>query len=80
MVCNGLWAPEVSDAVQNQPGLWPVGLGQSSLPPCSLVLREMFSGGQIFKCLRIEAYFMENRNAGLPPLELCTVQFRAAKG
>lgn len=73
MVCNGLWALEVSDALQNQPNLWSVGLGQSSLPPFSLVFHKMFPGGQIFKCLRIEVCVTENGNAGPLPLELCTV-------
>lgn len=80
MVCNSLWALEVSDALQNQPNLWSVGLGQSGLPPCSLVFHEMFPGGQIFKCLRIEVCFTENRSAGLPPLEMCTVQSRVTEG
>jgi hypothetical protein len=80
VVCNSLWALEVSDALQNQPNLWSVGLGQSSLPLCSLVFHEMFPGGQIFKCLRNEVYFTENRNAGLSPLEMCTAESRVAKG
>lgn len=66
-------ALEVSDALQNQPSLWSGRLGQSSQPPFSLVFHKMFPGGQISKCLRIESCFTENRNAGLLPLELCTV-------
>lgn len=78
MVCNGLWAQEVSDALQKQSNLWSVGLGQSSLPPFFLVFHKMFPGGQIFKCLRIEVCFTENRNSGRQPLELRTVESRVA--